>query len=188
MLKAALRSKYKTLRNALSPQEIEDLSIAIANNLLKLPVWTYNFYHVFLSIEEQKEVNTDPILSLLSGMDKNIVISKTDFEMGTMQHFLLTDNLSIIKNAYNIPEPIDGIPIPNESIDVVFVPLLAFDTQGDRVGYGKGFYDRFLGQCKPNTVKIGLSFFEPEAKITDTYPSDIKLDYCITPKTTFSLK
>ena len=185
MLKSELRKKYKTLRNTLSTNQIDDLSISIANQLLKLPVWEFSFYHIFLSIEEKKEVNTDYILNILSGKDKNIVISKSDFETGTMMHFLLTDNTKIKKNRYNIPEPIDGIEISNDKIDVVFIPLLAFDKQGNRIGYGKGFYDKFLADCKPQIVKIGLSFFEAETEITDVFENDVKLDYCVTPDKTY---
>ncbi|MFG6686837.1 5-formyltetrahydrofolate cyclo-ligase [Mariniflexile sp. HNIBRBA6329] len=185
MLKAELRKKYKKLRNALSTTQIDDLSIAIANQLLKLPIWEHAFYHVFLAIEEHKEVNTDYILNILSGKDKHIVISKSDFETGLMTNFLLTDNTVIKKNSYNIPEPVDGIEISNDKIEVVFIPLLAFDKQGNRVGYGKGFYDRFLANCKPETIKIGLSFFEAENEITDVFESDVRLDYCVMPKTIY---
>jgi 5-formyltetrahydrofolate cyclo-ligase len=69
----------------------------------------------------------------------------------------LTDNTKIKKNEHNIP--VDGIEVPSHKIEVVFVPLLAYDKQGQRVGYGKGFYDKFLAECSPATVKIGLSFF-----------------------------
>jgi 5-formyltetrahydrofolate cyclo-ligase len=93
----------------------------------------------------------------------------------------LTDNTRIKKNAYNIPEPVDGIEVPSHKIDVVFVPLLAFDKKGHRVGYGKGFYDKFLSECKPDVIKIGLSFFDPEELITDVFEGDVKLDYCVTP-------
>lgn len=181
MTKLELRKKYKTLRNILSINDVDALSLTIANQLLKLPVWDYLFYHIFLSIEEKKEVNTDFILNILSGKDKHILISKSDFETGNMIHFLLTDNIIIKKNSYNIPEPVDGIEISNDKIDVVFMPLLAFDKTGNRVGYGKGFYDRFLVNCKPETIKIGLSFFEAENEITDIFENDIKLDYCVTP-------
>ena len=181
MTKLELRKKYKTLRNILSKNDVDALSLTIANQLLKLPVWDYLFYHIFLSIEEKKEVNTDFILNILSGKDKHILISKSDFETGNMMHFLLTDNIIIKKNSYNIPEPVDGIEISNDKIDVVFMPLLAFDKTGNRVGYGKGFYDRFLVNCKPETIKIGLSFFEAENEITDIFENDIKLDYCVTP-------
>jgi len=194
MTKAELRKSYKIKRQELSSEVIQDLSLEIANQLLTLPIWNFTFYHLFLSIEEYKEVNTDYILNILSGKDKNIVISnlsgkdknivisKSDFSSGSLTNFLLTDNTVIKKNSYNIPEPIDGIEIPNEKIEVVFVPLLAFDKQGHRVGYGKGFYDKFLAECKPETLKIGLSFFEAETKINGIFKNDIALDYCVTPK------
>ena len=181
MTKAELRKTYKKRRDDLSEDAIDTFSLAIANQLLKLSIWSHSFYHIFLSIEEKKEVNTDYILNILSGKDKNILISKSDFETGGMTNYLLTDNTIIKKNAYNIPEPVDGIEISNNKIDVVFIPLLAFDTQGNRVGYGKGFYDRFLANCKPETLKIGLSFFEAEAEISGIFESDIRLDYCVTP-------
>jgi len=182
MTKSELRKTYKSLRNSLTSEQLEDYSLVIANQLLQLDIWNYSFYHLFLTIEEQHEVNTDFILNILSGKDKNIVISKSDFESGLMTHFLLTDSTTLKKNNYNIPEPIDGIPIASDSIDVVFVPLLAFDKQGQRVGYGKGFYDRFLADCNPQTIKIGLSFFEAEDNINDVFESDVALDFCVTPK------
>ena len=182
MKKSELRIKYKALRQSLSEEEIEEMSVAIANNLLGLPIWHNTYFHVFLPITEQKEINTECILHLLSGKDKEIVVSKSDFASRNMTHFLLTDNTKIKKNSYNIPEPSDGIELPVTKIDAVFVPLLAFDTTGNRVGYGKGFYDVFLSKCKPETIKIGLSFFEAETTIADVFENDVKLDYCVTPK------
>ncbi|WP_194767288.1 5-formyltetrahydrofolate cyclo-ligase [Tamlana sp. I1] len=182
MDKSVLRKTYKSLRNDLTENQIEDLSLNISNQLLKLPIWDFSFYHIFLTIEEQKEINTDYILNILSGKDKHILISKSDFKTGEMINYLLTDNTVIKKNSYNIPEPVDGIEIENSKTEVVFIPLLAFDTQGNRVGYGKGFYDRFLAACKPETIKIGLSFFEAENNLIETFDTDIRLDYCVTPE------
>jgi 5-formyltetrahydrofolate cyclo-ligase len=181
MLKKELRTKYKALRNQLSEDNLEEMSLAIANKVLALPIWEKTYFHIFLPIVEQKEVNTEFILHLLSGKDKEIIISKSDFETREMTHFLLTDNTKIKKNEYNIPEPVDGLEVPTKKIDVVFVPLLAFDKTGHRAGYGKGFYDKFLTECKPETIKIGLSFFETEEKIEDIFEDDVKLDYCVTP-------
>jgi 5-formyltetrahydrofolate cyclo-ligase len=181
MLKKELRTKYKALRNQLSENDVEEMSLAIANKVLSLPVWEKNYFHIFLPIAEQKEVDTEFILHLLSGKDKEIIISKSDFETREMTHFLLTDNTKIKKNEYNIPEPVDGLEVPTKKIDVVFVPLLAFDKSGHRAGYGKGFYDKFLTKCKPETIKIGLSFFEAEDQIEDVFENDVKLDYCVTP-------
>jgi 5-formyltetrahydrofolate cyclo-ligase len=182
MNKATLRTHYKRLRKALSEERIEDDSLQIANQMLLLPIWDHEFYHIFLSIIEHKEVNTDYLLNILSGKDKHIVISKSNFATREMSHVLLTDNTKIKKNEWHIPEPINGIPIASQHIDVVFVPLLAFDLHGHRVGYGKGFYDRFLKNCKADTLKIGVSFFEAETQIPDILESDITLDYCITPE------
>ena len=182
MNKKELRKKYKELRQFLSTVELEDKSLAIANQLLRMDIWDKLYYHLFLTIEEQKEINTEYILQILAGKDKEILISKCNFEALSMTHFLLTDNTKINKNSYNVPEPIDGLEVPDAKIDVVFVPLLAYDKQGNRVGYGKGFYDNFLSKCKPETIKIGLSFFPPEEKIDDVSESDVKLDFCVTPE------
>jgi 5-formyltetrahydrofolate cyclo-ligase len=181
MLKKELRQKYKVLRQNLTTAETENLSLAIANEIIKLPIWDKNYFHIFLSITEHKEIDTEFILHVLSGKDKEIVVSKSDFTTREMTHFLLTDSTRIQKNEYNIPEPIDGLEVPTSKIDVVFVPLLAFDKKGHRVGYGKGFYDKFLSECKPETIKIGLSFFEPEELISDVFENDVSLDYCVTP-------
>jgi len=185
MTKSELRKTHKRLRKSLSETQIEDLSLTIANQLLTLAIWDYEFYHLFLSITEHKEVNTDYILNILSGKDKHIVISKSNFVTLEMSHILLTDRTKIKKNKWNIPEPVDGIPILPKQIDVVFIPLLAFDKCGHRVGYGKGFYDTFLAKCKPDTIKIGLSFFDPVEEISDIFKNDIKLDYCVTPEQIF---
>lgn len=181
MNKTTLRQKYKALRKQLSEEQLEEMSLAIANKVLQLPIWECTYFHVFLPITEQNEVNTEFILHTLAGKDKEIIISKADFETRTMTHFLLTDNTKIKKNGYNIPEPVDGIEVPSHKIDVVFVPLLAYDKKGNRVGYGKGFYDKFLAECKPNVIKIGLSFFEPEEIIEDVFEGDVQLNYCVTP-------
>jgi 5-formyltetrahydrofolate cyclo-ligase len=185
MDKAELRQKYKGKRQKLTQEEIENKSLAIANQLLRLDIWDKTYYHIFLPIVEQKEVDTEFILQILAGKDKEIVISKSDFETREMSQFLLTDNTKIVKNEYNIPEPVNGLPVPTEMIDVVFVPLLAYDEQGNRVGYGKGFYDKFLSQCKPDVIKIGLSFFEPEEQIDDVFETDVKLDFCVTSEEVF---
>ena len=188
MDKKEARKKSKEARKQLSQEEIEDKSLAIANQLLRMDtvsssrlVWDKLYYHLFLTIEEQKEINTEYMLQILAGKDKEIVISKCEFATLGMTHFLLTDNTKIKKNSYNVPEPVDGLEVPDAKIDLVFVPLLAYDKQGNRVGYGKGFYDNFLSKCKPETIKIGLSFFPPEEKIEDVSANDVKLDFCVTP-------
>jgi len=189
MLKATLRKLYKTKRNGLTNSEIDEFSLQIANRLLQLSIWEKTYYHLFLSIEEQKEVQTEFILHVLHAKDKEVVVSKSDFNTLELTNYLLTDNTKIAPNEYNIPEPIDGIEVPHNKLDVVFIPLLAFDKKGDRVGYGKGFYDNMLRKCNPNCIKIGISFFEAtKTLIEDSFDGDIPLDYCVTPDRIYSFK
>lgn len=182
MHKSELRQKYLAERTYFSKDEIDKLSLEIANKCLELPIWHYSNYHIFLSIAEKGEINTDFLLHILQGKDKNIAVPKTNLTAGTLLHFLLTDNTVIKANKWGIPEPEDGIPFPEEKIEVVFVPLLAFDKKGNRVGYGKGFYDRFLSNCRPETLKIGLSLFEAEEETIPVDATDIPLNFCVTPK------
>jgi 5-formyltetrahydrofolate cyclo-ligase len=182
MTKSELRQKYKSLRNELSLQVIDENSLAIANQLLTLDIWDKSFYHVFLTIAKHKEINTDYILNILAGKDKHTVISKSNFETITLENYLITDSTIIKLNHWNIPEPVDGIEIENSKIDVVFIPLLCFDKKGHRVGYGKGFYDNFLSDCTSKTIKIGLSLFEVEDNIDDVHKGDVPLNFCVTPE------
>lgn len=186
MTKKELRVRYKQLRSALSGADIEELSLAIANRLLSLDLWDKNYFHVFLPIAGKNEVDTQFVMHILSGKDKEIIVSRSDFGAIKMTHFLLTDNTKFKTNDYGIPEPMDGIEVPANKIQVVFVPLLAFDQSGNRVGYGKGFYDTFLSDCALDVVKVGLSFFEAETTIEDVFAGDVKLDFCVTPKTVYT--
>lgn len=185
MNKKDLRIKYKELRKNLTDTDIEDLSIKIANQTLQLPIWEKNNFHVFLPIQKQKEVNTEFLIHILNGRDKNVIISKSNFYDTTMTHYLLTDNTKLKENEYGIPEPIQGIKINEEEIEVVFVPLLTFDLSGNRVGYGKGFYDKFLSNCNKTTIKIGLNYFYEDV-ILDVNQYDITLDYVVTPDKIFT--
>lgn len=180
MLKEELRLHYSHLRNQLSPEALNHASIAIANQLLSLPVWSFDYYHLFLQIETKKEINTQYLLSILQGKDKHVVLPRVE-DGNRFRNILLTDNTRLKTNHWGIPEPTDGLEVPEHNIDVVFLPLLAFDLQGHRVGYGKGFYDSFLGRCRKDVVKIGLSIYEAETAIADSNERDVSMDYCVTP-------
>lgn len=183
MTKNALRNKYNALRQRLSFQDLDELSLQIANQSLHLNIWNFKYYHLFLSIKEKKEINTEYILQIIFGYDAQVVVPKVNGEH--LDHFLLTDSTQLKLNTWNIPEPVEGIHIPPESLDVVFIPLLAFDKLGNRIGYGKGYYDRFLASCKSDIIKVGLSFFPPEDEILDVSSHDIPLNFAVTPKEIF---
>lgn len=186
MKKKDLRLDFKKRRNNISKQFLANASLSIANNALKIPIWDLDYYHIFLPISNKKEPDTSYLLSVLYGKDKNIVLPKVSGQH--LKHYLLTDSTKLKNSNWNIPEPVDGIEISPEKIDVVFVPLLVFDEEGNRVGYGKGFYDDFLGSCKSETIKVGLSLFAPVKKIGDVFEKDIPLDYCVTPEQNYSFK
>lgn len=185
--KSTLRKKYKALRENLSENSVEEMSLQIANQALKLRVWDKTYYHLFLTISNKQEVDTTYLMHILQGKDKSIVVSKVDFSSNEMIHFLLQENTTLKVSNYGIPEPVSGIEISPETLDVIFVPLLVFDQSGNRIGYGKGFYDRFLQKCNSNAVFIGVSFFEPEVEIPNE-DTDIPLDYCITPEKIYDFK
>ena len=88
-------------------------------------------------------------------------------------------------NHWGIPEPV-GAPaaeVAPAALDAVLVPLLACDAHGQRVGYGGGFYDRFLAQCRPGTVFVGLNILDepPEDPLADVLPTDVALTALVTP-------
>ena len=185
MNKKALRTLYKQKRAAISAEQQAQLSQQIAQQTLQLPIWDKQAFHSFLSIISFGEVDTSYLIRLLQERGKTLVVSRTLMETIRMEHFLYDPNQIEANNKWHIPEPQGGIPIKSEEIEVVFVPLLAYDTAGNRIGYGKGFYDNFLAECKADTLKVGLSFFPPEPPIEDIREGDIPLDYVVTPKEVF---
>ncbi len=182
MFKKELRRIYKSKRNSLTNNEIEALSLSLANMVLELEIWECSNYHIFFPIEKNNEIDTKLIIQIIQGKDKNVILPKLNLENKSFLNFLLTDATLLKENELGIAEPQSGIQIDESQIEVVFLPLLCFDTHGQRVGYGGGFYDRFLKKCPENTIKIGLSYFDPVEKIQDINNTDIKMNFCLTPK------
>ena len=184
MNKIEARKKYLDLRKKLDNVQIISKSISISNNLQDLPIWEHNFYHIYLPIKEKNEVDTMPIINILNNKKKKVLIPRSDFNNTTMKSFLLNDNTVLKKNNYGITEPINNEEFLGR-IDVIFIPLVAYDLIGNRVGYGKGFYDKFLRNQNNKILRVGLSFFNPEKRIKiDEH--DENLDFCVTPNRIFS--
>lgn len=181
MQKDQLRATCLQKRNTLSQSLVVAESLKIANRCLGLPIWDGFFYHLFLSIPDKKEVDTSFLLTVLQGKDKNIVLPRVKSK-GGLDHTLLTDSTELRTSSLGIPEPVSGLSVSPEVLDVIFVPLLGFDISGNRLGYGGGYYDRFLSQCRQDAKKIGLSFFGPLTQIPNIEETDIPLDGCVTPE------
>lgn len=182
--KIEARVKYKNLRKHLTESEILYMSVDIANNLLKLNIWELKTFHLFMTKDENKEVDTKPIFDILIGKEKEIIIPKININRNSLDSYIFDEKTVFSLDKLMIPEPVNGI-LFNGKIDVVILPLLAYDLDGNRIGYGKGFYDKFISNLKSEPLKIGISYFSPE-KSLEFNNHDINLDYCITPNKIFS--
>lgn len=187
MRKAELRRKYLERRKALDEAVAEEESLRIADHFMSflgtldpLP----RTLHIFLPIERNKEVNTWRIIERIreERPELRIAVSRTDFSNRHMEHVLLEEGTALEKNEKGIPEPVDGKKIEEKEIDLVLIPLLAYDKEGHRVGYGAGFYDAFLEKCRSDVLKVGVSFFGPEERVEGVGDHDVPLDRCITPR------
>lgn len=162
-------------------------SVCIFNLLLQIDIWHAQLFHLFLPIKRFKEVDTYQLLPLLFAKEKRVAVSKTMATTHQLVHFELLAGTLIKEDAWGIPTPVNPqTTIAPSEMDVVFVPLLAYDKKGNRIGYGKGFYDGFLKET--NAIKIGLSFFEPTDEAITTEAYDVALDYCVSPNKIWDFK
>jgi 5-formyltetrahydrofolate cyclo-ligase len=184
MQKRELRQQMQQKRAGYTAAELQEWSSRVTGHFFDhfaLPA--FKTVHVFLPILRKKEIDTWQIIRQLqmNYAHTRIAVSVSNLEDCTLDHYWLKPETKIQENRWGIPEPVDAQPIAVAEIDMVLVPLLAFDPKGHRVGYGKGFYDRFLAACRPDTIKIGLSLESAVAQVADVQESDVVLDYVITP-------
>jgi len=178
--KASLREALLQKRLNVSSKKWKENSAEIVQNLKAFaPFYEAKCVHSFISINERKEVNTHPLLQELLEEGTKVIIPITDFSTGELYHTELTsfDNLKPNKwGVLELPSPTITSLIP----DVILVPLLAADLLLNRIGYGKGFYDRFLATTK--AIKIGLVFHEFIINEIPVEHFDQKLDILISEK------
>jgi 5-formyltetrahydrofolate cyclo-ligase len=183
MNKKDARSYYREKRAQLDQharQKLQDL-ILIRFQHLHFPF--VECAHSYLPIEGKNEPDPNPIIRSLAFRNPGMLLAVPRIiSSSEMANIIISDLTEFQKNEFGILEPLEGEIISPEQIDLVIVPLLGFDRKGNRVGYGKGYYDRFLTSCREDVIKIGLSFFDPLEIIDDTQEWDIPLDYCITPQ------
>lgn len=185
MTKKELRKIYLDKRMGLSEVQYEQLNHQLCEHFFKaVELSGIQVLHTFLPIKRTREVNTWLIIDRLKKDFTHIKVAvpKINNQTSKLEHYFLENPEQLKNNTWEIPEPVYGIPTPTSKIDAVLVPLLAFDKQGHRLGYGRGFYDRFLADCRPACLKIGLSFFESEEEIDEINEKDVPLNLVITPK------
>jgi 5-formyltetrahydrofolate cyclo-ligase len=183
MTKAEARQFYLEQRKALSDAERDILNFRIYNRVFASGCLDLlHTVHIFLSMQRRNEPDTWNLIDKIRRELPNIrlVIPRINAS-GTLEHYYFEGLHQLKQSRFGILEPTQGIPANIIKIDFVFVPLAAYDIEGNRVGYGKGYYDRFLKECRPDCVKAGLSFFEPAEKFSDVEAHDVPLDICFTP-------
>lgn len=181
MLKSDIRKEFKEKRKSLSREEKTEQSRKIAQFVAQNFKLDSKIISIFLPIERLNEVNTAFLIEVLQNANATISAPVSDFHSLELKHVIYNDNTFLKVNEWGIPEPVRGEEIKPNAFDIVFVPLLATDKKGYRVGYGKGFYDRFLAGCKKNTIFIGLSYFENLVEISDINEGDVSIHYLVTP-------
>ena len=191
MLKAALRKEMLQKRLQYTVAEVNPLSRQISDQFFAFfSLQETKTLHVFLPIIRYNEINTWYIIHKLQQDYPGIslVVPVTNLKELTLSHYLFTSATELAENKWGILEPQYAEPIAESSIDLVLIPLLAVDKQGHRIGYGKGFYDRFLHLCRPDVLKIGLSLEPPLTKITDVHAGDVLLDFAVTPEKVYAFR
>jgi len=183
MLKKSARKLYITKRAELSLTERLKSDDLILINFQTIDLPFLDFVLSFYPMEEKNEVNTFLLTEYLhfKNLALQVCYPKTNFANHSMQAIATGADTAFEGNEFNIPEPVGGDVIEAANIDLVIVPLLICDEEGHRVGFGKGFYDRYLKECRDDCIKVGVSYFEPVDKIDDANEYDVTLDFCITP-------
>lgn len=180
MNKSELRQKYHTRKIALSTGKVAQMSNQIFKTYLDyFSLERGDKVHCFLSITEKNEVDTRPFLDYFFAHEIRVFVPKVaGSEFISVE---ITRETPLIKSAWGIAEPACEEDAGVTDFDMILLPLLYADANGNRVGYGKGFYDKFLAKLPNPPLKVGLSFFPPNETVSDISPLDIPLDYLVTP-------
>lgn len=184
MNKVTLRKEYKALRQNLSDRDrlrMDDLL------LIQFQQFDFSGIHTVLTywpLKEMGEINTHLFTDYLAFRIPDLQLAYPIMDPATHQlsAHAVEEDTRFQLNSFGIAEPVDTAIIPPAEIDLVITPLLIFDTRGYRVGYGKGYYDRFLAECTEDVVALGLSYFEPVERIEDVNEFDVPLSIAITPQ------
>lgn len=182
MKKSEIRSNVKAKRNFLSQSEVDLFSEKCFRQLLNKFNFKDKNIGLFFPIKKFNEPNTFLFFDKLIVSGANIYAPKSDFTTNTMEFHLIKSINDLQINQFGIPEPKFDNKVDSKELHFIMIPLLAINKMGYRVGYGKGFYDRFLLYCGENTLKIGINLLSDILEIEDISPNDIPLDYCVNPK------
>jgi len=182
--KALLRKRILSLRRSLSFREIWGKSDKVKERLFAFPVFCEAQVVLFyLSLKE--EVQTQEMIKEALKLNKTVGIPLIKLrERDILPVELLSYNENLTVGPLGIPQPKDGgwRALSPDKIDLVIVPGVAFDERGNRIGFGMGFYDRFLKRTSSRTKTVALAFELQLVPIILSQPYDVPVDYIITEK------
>jgi 5-formyltetrahydrofolate cyclo-ligase len=190
MLKAELRRTYRQMRMQLTDRQVAVMSDLMLIQFQRLGLHIPSLVMTYAAIQKWKEFDPIPITDYCYFKNPDlqllypIVVPVNNVDV--MLPATADDETVFELNPLGFAQPVNTTDVSPGDVDLVIVPLLAFDEQGYRVGYGKGFYDKFLQQCRADVVKIGFSYFDPVKTIADAGTHDVKLDFCITHNNVYS--
>ena len=183
--KTEYRNFYKNVRNSLSKDDSDNKSKMIFNKITTLNE-LLNAQAVFVYLSYGREVSTDNLIKFLFAKNKNILVPKCNIKNETMIPVKILNFNELVLGSYGIREPITNLEYKNK-IDVAIVPGIAFDKFGNRIGHGKGYYDKFLQDEK--ILKIGLCYSDciSETELPH-YSNDLPMDYIVTDREVLKFK
>ena len=186
MDKEAIRLLYRSKRRELTKEQIRSYSAEITERFLGFldQNKSIRHIHIFLPIDKFHEVDTFPLFYTLQERGYNLYTSQVNKIEDQLDTLNITDIKGFESDDWGIPLPVDGKLSMSDDIQLVLIPLLAYDIRGFRIGYGKGYYDKFLASLPQKVLKVGLSFFPPEPQIPFE-PHDIPMDFCVLPTNVF---
>ena len=188
MTKEELRKVYIQKRNSLSDTQYLDLNDELCREFFKsIDLSEIKILHSFLPIQKNKEPDTMMILNQIRAHYPNIRLSlpRVNDTTQLLESVFLETSTVLKNNSWGIPEPQNGKLTDPQEIDMVLVPMLIFDKRGHRVGYGKGFYDKFLATTRSDCKRVGICLFEPVDRIDNIVGFDEALNHCITPAASY---
>ena len=180
MNKSEIRKVYLKKKELLTETEVQSLSEKIFENFLfQFDLKENQKVHCFLSIPEKGEVDTSSFLNYF--FENKIRVFVPKIVKGKLIALEINKETPLIENSWGIKEPAGNEDCGLKDFDLIITPLLYADQFGNRVGYGKGFYDRFFSEINPNSIKVGVSFFPPFENVDDVSEFDVPLNYLVTP-------
>lgn len=176
--KTALREQLKYQRDELSKKDCRERSALILENLVTLPdFFRADVVHTYIS-SKKNEVDTHELIRMLLKQKKRVVAPISDKATKQMKHSELLSLSELVGGTYGVLEPRMYRPVPLSELQVIIVPALAVDKKGNRLGFGAGFYDRFLYDVRIPIIALVYDF--QIVKEVPQEPTDVPVSFIVT--------